>query len=61
VVTVARYLTPKGEVIHGKGVEPSVAVEAPDEDDLEEGQKPASDVMLEKALEVLRTPEKKAA
>ena len=56
VVTVARYLSPKGTVIHGKGVEPSVPVETPDEEDAA-----AKDVILEKALEVLSTQAKKAA
>ena len=56
VVTVARYLSPKGTAIHGKGVEPSVAVETPDDE--EAGGK---DVILEKAIEVLSTPAKKAA
>jgi carboxyl-terminal processing protease len=62
VVTVARYSSPKGTAIHGKGVEPSVAVELP-EDEEEEAPAPGRDLVLEKALEVLKqgAPQKKAA
>lgn len=60
VLTVARYVSPKGTPIHGKGVTPSVAVPARSEADDEDG-KPAGDPILEKALEVLRGEEKKAA
>ena len=62
VVTVARYSSPKGTAIHGKGVEPSVAVELP-EDEEEEAAAPGRDLVLEKALEVLKqgAPQKKAA
>jgi carboxyl-terminal processing protease len=62
VVTVAKYSSPKGTAIHGKGVEPSVAVDLPDDED-EEAAAPARDLVLEKALEVLKqgAPQKKAA
>ncbi len=58
VMTVARYLSPKGNAIHGKGVEPSVPVESSDEEDTE---RPPRDRILEKALEVLGAEVKKAA
>ena len=29
-LTYAKYLTPKGDPIHGKGIEPDVRVEEPD-------------------------------
>jgi carboxyl-terminal processing protease len=64
VVTVAKYASPKGVAIHGKGVEPSVAVELPEAEDEEaEAAPPARDLVLEKALEVLKqgVPQKKAA
>ena len=67
VITVARYSSPKGTAIHGKGIEPSVIVESPDEDDddKESGTAVApatsADPILEKALEVLRTPAVKKA
>jgi len=60
VLTVAKYSSPKGTAIHGKGVEPSVPVAAPD--DAEEGEGGAKrDLILEKALEVLRDGEAKKA
>jgi carboxyl-terminal processing protease len=56
-LTTAKYLTPSGEPLHEKGIEPTVAVDAPD---VEFGQPdPATDAILEKALE--RIAEKKAA
>lgn len=57
VLTVAKYMTPKGEPIHGKGVTPNVPVEVPDEP----AEPGAPDVVLDKALETLKAPEKKAA
>jgi carboxyl-terminal processing protease len=55
VVTFAKYFTPKDNAIHGKGVEPTVAVKTTDDDDdAEEGATP-TDTILEKALEVLRS------
>jgi carboxyl-terminal processing protease len=61
VLTVARYVSPKGTPIHGKGVTPTVAVKPPADDDDDATTRPAGDPVLEKALEVLRAPEKKAA
>lgn len=56
-LTYARYLTPSGEPIHGRGIEPDVRVEAPE---IEFGAAaPDEDVMLDSALEHIRT--KKAA
>jgi C-terminal processing protease CtpA/Prc len=61
VITVAKYYTPKDNAIHGKGVEPTVPVKTVDDDDeAEEGATP-TDVILEKALEVLRSGEVKKA
>ncbi|HSD26974.1 MAG TPA: S41 family peptidase [Vicinamibacteria bacterium] len=55
VLTVAKYMSPKGTSIHGEGLTPSVPVAAQrDEDeDLPEGASPP-DRILEKGLEVLR-------
>jgi carboxyl-terminal processing protease len=53
VVTVGRYVSPKGNPIHGKGLEPSVPVQATPEDEPVEGEA-ARDLILEKALEVLK-------
>lgn len=56
-LTYAKFLTPAGEALHGKGLAPTLAVDAPD---VEFGQaEPANDVILEKALERLAV--KKAA
>lgn len=56
-LTYARYLTPAGEPIHGRGLEPDVRIEEPA---VEFGaDEPENDVMLDAALEHVRT--KKAA
>ena len=56
-LTTTRYLTPAGNPLHEKGLEPTVAVEEPD---VEFGQPaPTTDAALDKALE--RFSEKKAA
>ena len=55
-LTYARYLTPKGDPIHGKGIEPDVRIEEPNIEF--GGAPPEKDVMLDTALEHLR---KKAA
>lgn len=56
-LTAAKYLTPSGEPLHEKGLEPTVAVEGPD---VEFGQpEPTTDAILDKALE--RLSEKKTA
>ncbi len=60
VLTIARYVSPKGDVIHGRGVEPTVSV-TPDVDDDESTQAPARDLALEKAIELLAVEAKKAA
>jgi carboxyl-terminal processing protease len=63
-LTTAKYFTPKGRSIHGKGITPDVVIEAPKEvvaakerplpsqDPLEDMRK---DVQLQKALEVIKT------
>jgi carboxyl-terminal processing protease len=64
VLTVAKYMSPKGTSIHGTGLAPSVpvAAERDEDEDLPEGQK-APDRILEKALEVVKgeAPAAKAA
>ena len=60
VVTVARYSTPKGDLIHGKGLEPTVTVAKPDEDEEDEGTE-ARDLALDKAIEILKAETKKPA
>jgi carboxyl-terminal processing protease len=55
VLTVAKYMSPKGTSIHGQGLEPSVAVatEREEDEDLPEGA-PHPDRILERALEVVK-------
>lgn len=48
-ITVARWLTPKGELIEGKGLEPDIVVELTEED-IKEGRDP----QLEKAIEIIK-------
>ena len=56
-LSTTRYLTPAGNPLHEKGLEPTIAVEEPD---VEFGQPPpANDPVLDKALE--RASHKKAA
>ncbi len=50
-ITIAKWITPKGEEINGKGLEPDVKVEVPAEP--KEGEK-EKDFILEKGIEVLR-------
>jgi carboxyl-terminal processing protease len=64
LVTVAKYMSPKGTSIHGQGIEPSVTVtatEAADEETEPEPQAQRPDRILEKALEVLKSNEAKKA
>jgi carboxyl-terminal processing protease len=49
-ITVARWLTPKGELISDKGLEPDIKVEAA-ENEYEEGKDP----QLDKAIEVIKS------
>jgi carboxyl-terminal processing protease len=66
VLTVAKYVSPKGQEIHGKGLEPSVPVQAAEEADEEdaaaEAAAPQPDTILEKAIEILKAePARRAA
>jgi len=55
VLTVAKYLSPKGNAIHGKGVEPTVPVALSEPtDDADQPATPAPDVILDKAIEILK-------
>ena len=49
-LSIAKWLTPKQNWVHGKGIQPDVTVRIPDSSDLPEGQDP----ILDKALELLR-------
>ncbi|MDI6592102.1 MAG: S41 family peptidase [Patescibacteria group bacterium] len=48
-ITIARWLTPKGELITNKGLQPDIRVEITDED-FEQGRDP----QLDKAIEVIK-------
>jgi carboxyl-terminal processing protease len=61
VITIARYSTAKGTLIHTRGLEPSVKVDVPDEDEDETPSAAAPDRFLEKAIETLKGEQKKAA
>ena len=52
LLTVSKYLTPKGDAIHGEGVQPSVVVRA--DPDAEEAAD--QDPVLDKGIEVLMNP-----
>lgn len=61
VLTVAKFMSPKGASIHGEGLQPSVAVERErDAEDRPEGAE-APDRILERALEVVREDAKEKA
>jgi C-terminal processing protease CtpA/Prc len=61
VLTVAKFMSPKGASIHGEGLQPTVAVERErDGEDRPEGVE-APDRILEKALEVVREDAKEKA
>lgn len=47
-ITIAKWLTPKGEEINGTGLKPDIEVEIPEGNDAE------SDVILERAVEVAK-------
>lgn len=56
VLTVAKYSSPKGTPIHGRGIEPSVPVASRNDDAGDDDAAPdARDPILDKALEILRT------
>jgi carboxyl-terminal processing protease len=56
-LTYAKYLTPKGDPIHGRGIEPDERIDEPDVEF--GGSAPEKDVMLDAALNHIRA--KKAA
>lgn len=52
-ITIAKWLTPKGEEINGKGLEPDVTVELPKEEN-GNGEAPEKDVIMEKGIEMIK-------
>jgi len=63
VLTVGKFMSPKGTSIHGEGIEPPVSVASRDADEDAEGDSspPTGDPILEKAIEVLTAPVAPAA
>lgn len=61
VLTVAKYMSPKGTSIHGQGLAPTVPVQDEDDDEEPAEGEPRPDRILEKALDVLKQPAEKAA
>ena len=64
VLTTGKYSTPKGTVIHGRGLSPSVAVARARDDDDDAATTtatPAKDPILDKALELLKDAAAKKA
>src|SRR6185436_19385308 len=62
-LTTAKYFTPKGRSIHGKGITPDIVVEAPKETPAKDRPLPSpdpmedlkKDVQLQRALDVIKT------
>jgi carboxyl-terminal processing protease len=63
VLTVAKYVSPKGVEIHGKGLEPKFPVQVRDDADEDQpaGAATLPDDILLKGIEVVKSDEKKAA
>jgi C-terminal processing protease CtpA/Prc len=59
VLTVSKYVSPKGTEIHGKGLEPKVAVDV--REDTDEDATSGPDEILLKGIEVLKSEAKRAA
>jgi carboxyl-terminal processing protease len=59
VLTVGKYVSPKGREIHGKGVEPGVTVQVKEDTDEDEDApaQNAPDTILLKAIEVVKSGE----
>jgi carboxyl-terminal processing protease len=60
-LTTAKYFTPKGRSIHGKGISPDIVIEPPKEDPvkpgapaLSEAEQQKRDVQLQRALDILK-------
>lgn len=49
-ITIAKWLTPKGQEINGTGLEPDIKVELPKDKELEPGEDP----IMEKGIEILK-------
>lgn len=54
-LTISKYFTPNGNYIHGKGIEPDIKVELPDETKKKMAISKEEDVQLKKAIEVINS------
>lgn len=54
-LTISEYFTPNGINIHGKGIEPDIVVELPDDVDVIGVENISGDIQLQKALEVIKS------
>jgi carboxyl-terminal processing protease len=61
ILTVARYVSPKGTAIHGQGVQPTVAVAPASDEESEDPAAAGRDPILDKAIELLGSAEAKKA
>jgi len=61
ILTVARYVSPKGTAIHGQGVQPTVAVAPASDEESEDPAAAGRDPILDKAIELLGSGEAKKA
>ncbi|HHY90148.1 MAG TPA: S41 family peptidase, partial [Clostridiales bacterium] len=53
-LTVAQYFTPKGKYIHGKGIQPDIVQDLPQEVKEKLNMTDAEDLQLQKGIEVLK-------
>ncbi|SKC51023.1 S41 family peptidase [Maledivibacter halophilus] len=53
-LTISQYYTPNGNYIHGKGIEPDITIELPDELKEKTEITDKEDIQLQKALEILK-------
>lgn len=53
-LTTSQYFTPKGTYIHGKGIEPDIVIEMPEEKMERGDMKDQEDLQLQKGIEILK-------
>lgn len=54
-LTISQYFTPNGSYIHGKGIEPNIVIDLPDELKEKADITDEEDIQLQKALEILKS------
>jgi len=53
-LTISQYFTPNGNYIHGKGIEPNIVIDLPDELKNKVNLTDEEDIQLQKAIEILK-------